>query len=110
VYERCVAAFAANEHGNFDVIVQPNVILIGAISGEKRQVDVLVDRRWSQDQISRIIIDAKEWTRKVDIGDVEKFEGMMKDCRANRGVLVCTQGYTEGALNRAQDAISIKIP
>lgn len=109
VYERCVAAFAANEYGNIDVIVQLNVMLIGALSGEKRQVDVLVDHRWSQDQTSRIIIDAKEWTRKVDIGDIEKFEGMMRDCRANRGILVCTQGYTEGALKRAQDAISIKI-
>ena len=109
VYERCVAAFTAAEHGCSDVIVQPNVMLVGAISGERRQVDVLIDHRWSPEQSSRIIVDAKEWTRKVDIGDVEQFEGMMKDCRASRGVLVCTQGYTEGAVKRSQDAINIKI-
>lgn len=109
VYERCVAAFAAEEHGSFDTIVQPNVMLKGTISGEIRQIDVLIDCRWKQSSTSRIIVDAKEWTGAVDIGDIEKFEGMMRDCRADRGIIVCTNGYTKGALRRAQDAINIKI-
>jgi hypothetical protein len=109
VYERCVAAFASEEHCSFDTIVQPNVMIKGAISGEPRQIDVLIDCRWKQSSTSRIIIDAKEWANAVDIGDIEKFEGMMRDCRAHRGIIVCTKGYTKGAMRRAQDAINIKI-
>ena len=33
----------------------------------------------------------------------------MRDCRAHRGVIVCANGYTNGALRRAQDAITIKL-
>lgn len=87
VYERCVAAFAAEEHAGFDTVVQPNVIIKGAISGQRRQVDVLIDCRWEQASTSRIIVDAKEWTHAVDIGDVEKFEGMMRDCRGVLNIL-----------------------
>lgn len=110
IYERCVAAFASAEHGNLDITVQPNVLLLGAISGTQRQIDVLVDHRWDQrDTTSRIIIDAKNRVRPVDIGDVDAFDGMMKDCRAPRGIIVCTAGCTEAAVRRAQDAITIDL-
>lgn len=110
IYERCVAAFVAEEHGTLDTTVLPNVLLVGAISGIKRQIDVLVDHRWDRrDTAARIIIDAKNRSRPVDVGDVETFEGMMKDCRAPRGLIVCTAGYTDAALRRAQDAIAISL-
>jgi hypothetical protein len=34
---------------------------------------------------------------------------MMKDCGAERGILVCPNGWTSGAQKRAQDAITIKL-
>jgi hypothetical protein len=109
VYERCVAAFTLEQNRDLQVTVQPNVILVGRLSGVKRQIDVLIDSRWADGEDRRIIVDAKERSRKVDVKDIESFEGMMRDCNANRGVIVCSSGYTEGALKRAQDAITITV-
>jgi hypothetical protein len=109
IYERCVAAFVSDQHGSIDTIVQPNVILQGAISGAARQVDVLVDHRWHAGSASRIIVDAKNRSRPLDLGDVEQFEGMMRDCRATRGIIVCTAGWSEAAARRAQQAITITL-
>jgi hypothetical protein len=109
VYERCVAAFTLKEHDDVEVTVQPNVKLIGHLSGTERQIDVLIDSRWNDGINRRIIVDAKEWKRKIDVKDVESFEGMMRDCQANRGVIVTTKGFSEAALRRAQDAITITI-
>ena len=107
--ERCAALFAVEEFGGIDMTVVPNAKIRGSVSGTLRQVDVLVDARWSRDADSRIIIDAKHRKRKLDIKDIESFEGMMKDCNAQRGVLVTPAGWTAGAERRAQDAITIKL-
>lgn len=108
MYERLVAAFEI-EAADMDASVTPNASLIGSISGVRRQIDVLVDARWNADLERRIIFDAKRRNRKVDVKDVESFEGMMRDVRASRGVLVCTNGFTEGALRRAQQFIDVRI-
>lgn len=109
VYQKCVAAFAHERYGSMDVIVQPNVKITGAISGIERQIDVLIDSRFGTDMSKRIIVDAKHRTSKIDINDVEAFEGMIRDCQASRGVLVSTAGYTEGAINRARELIDLNI-
>ena len=57
----------------------------------------------------RIIFDAKRRRRTVDVKEVEAFEGLMRDVRASRGVLVCARGYTKAALRRAQEAIDIRV-
>ena len=108
VYERIVATAEAEEHG-IDLSVTPNARLTGTFSGKSRQIDVLIDARWGDDLSGRIIVDAKLRRRPIDIPTVEAFEGMMKDCGAHRGVIVCANGYTDGALKRAQDAITIKL-
>lgn len=82
---------------------------MGRISQKPRQIDVLLDARWGDDLSRRIIIDAKLYRAKLDIKDVESFEGMMRDCGAERGILVCPNGWSEGAERRAQDAITVKL-
>ncbi len=109
LFERCAAAFAVENFGGLDATVVPNAKLVGVISGRPRQVDVLVDARWSTSAETRILFDAKHRKRKLDITDVEAFEGMMRDCDAQRGVLVTPSGWTSGAELRAQDAIAIKL-
>lgn len=109
IYERCVAAFVSDQHGSIDTVVQPNVILQVAISGSASQIDVLVDHRWKTGAASRIIVDAKNRSRPLDLGDVEQFEGMMRDCRAVRGIIVCTAGWSESAARRAHQAIAITL-
>ena len=89
--------------------ITPNARIIGRKSLKPRQIDVLIDARWSDDLSRRIIIDAKLHKSKLDIKDVESFEGMMSDCEAEHGILVCQSGWSEGAQRRAQDAITIRL-
>ncbi len=90
-----------------DVSVTPNASLIGSISGVKRQIDILVDARWEEGVKRRIIYDAKRRKRKIDVKEVEAFEGMMRDVQASRGVIVCSGGWTQAAENRAAQRIDI---
>lgn len=108
IYERVVGCFEA-ESASMDSAVLVNASLKGSISGVKRQIDVLVDARWEEGAERRIIFDAKLRKRKVDVNDVEVFEGLMRDVKASRGVLVCSNGYTKAARARAERNIDIRI-
>jgi hypothetical protein len=107
-YERPVAAFEV-DGADMETSVTPNASLIGTISGAPRQIDVLVDVRFENDSSRRIVFDAKRRTRKVDVKEVESFEGMMRDVGAYRWILVCTKGYTEAARCRADQLIDVRI-
>ena len=108
LYER-LTAFIASQGVDAGLRVHPNVTLRGHISGIERQIDVLIECRISDYQSKRIIVDAKLHRRPLNIQDVEKFEGMIKDVRADRGILVCPNGFSEVAKRRAQRGISIKL-
>jgi hypothetical protein len=107
-YQRVAACFEVEAAG-IKVSVTPNASLLGNISGVQRQIDILVDARWEEGVERRIIFDAKLRKRKVDVKEVEAFEGMMREVRASRGVLVCSNGYTKAALARAQKIIDMRI-
>jgi hypothetical protein len=108
IYERLVAAIQS-ENASGELTVVPNVRLRGSISGRMRQVDVLIDARLEEDVARRTIVDAKLRSRPINIKDVEAFEGMMRDCRADRGVIACNSGYTAAAKRRAQQTITISL-
>jgi hypothetical protein len=108
VYERMIARLVADQSGT-DFCVTPNARLIGKISGRSRQVDVLIDARHDTDNTRRIIVDAKNRKRKIDVTDVEALLGLMKDVNATHGYLVSPAGYTKAAEKRAQMGVSIRI-
>lgn len=108
IYERVAVCFEIEAAG-MDVSVTPNASLIGTISGVRRQIDILVDARWDEGVVRRIIYDAKRRRRKIDVKDVESFEGMMRDVRASRGVLICSSGWTGAAERRAAENIDIRL-
>lgn len=108
LYERIVASLQV-EAADMESSVTPNAQLVGSISGARRQIDVLIDSRWEGDIERRVIFDAKRRSRKVDVKDVEEFEGLMRDVNAARGVLVCTKGYTKAAKRRSEERIDIQI-
>ena len=107
-YERVVACFEA-EGAGMDSSVTPNATLVGSISGARRQMDVLVDVRWETGTERRIIFDAKRRGRKLTVQDVDAFVGLIADVRAARGVLVCTNGWSEAAKRRADKAIELRL-
>lgn len=108
LYER-LAMFVESQQGDPSLTVTPNVKLTGYLSGIERQIDILIDCRVGSDSSRRVIVDAKLHARPLDVKDVEQFEGMMRDVRADRGILVCPRGFSPGAARRAQKGIGIKL-
>jgi len=92
-----------------DYCVTPNARLTGRISQRSRQIDVLIDARHDTDNSRRIIVEAKNRKRKVDVKQVEEFRGLMEDVAATHGYLVCPNGHTKAAERRAQSAVSIRL-
>lgn len=85
-----------------DAKVENNVRTKGA-SGVVRQIDTLITGKVGSFEV-KIIVDAKNYTKPVDIKDVESISGMAKDVNANLGVIVCPAGFTNGAKQRADTA------
>lgn len=109
-YERLAAASEAeNQWSGIDVSIGMNVRLVGAISGSGRQVDMFIEARWKDGRQRRIIVDAKYYARPLNVKDVEAFEGMMTDCRAQHGILVCFNGWSPGAERRSRDVITLRM-
>ncbi len=108
LYERVVAAIVA-ENTDLELSVTPNACLLGHFSGVERQVDVLIDARWGDDDTARIIVDAKRYSRKLDVKDIEAFLGMMADCRARRGILYAPLGCSLAAERRSRDTVTITV-
>ena len=90
-----------------DLCVTPNARVFGRISGRSRQIDVLIDARHDTNNTRRIVVDAKNRKRKIDVNDVELFRGLMTDVGATHGFLICPTGHTAAAKRRAQSAVSI---
>lgn len=107
-YERYVAYLCSEEFQSDELTVIPNAKITG-LSDTPRQIDVLIDTRFDADRSRRIIVDAKRYSRPIDIKDVETFHGMMIDCSASQGILVCPSGYTKAAKRRAQNYINLRI-
>jgi hypothetical protein len=108
LYERLAAALVA-ETSAIEATVTANARVMGHISGAWRQIDVLLDARWGDDFSRRVIFDTKLYKTKLDVKDIESFRGMVEDCKASRGVLVCPKGCTDAARRRAQDLVEISI-
>lgn len=79
---------------NADVI--HDVKLRGHDSEVDRQIDVLVRQSVGQYEM-KIVIDTKDYKKPVDVKGVEEFHGLVKDVRAQKGVLVCPSGFSKAA-------------
>lgn len=108
-YERFVAELCSEDYQSANTTIIPNAKIKGCLSKTSRQVDVLIDSRFGDDRNRRIIVDAKKYSRPLNVKDVESFYGMMIDCSSKVGVLVCPNGYSAAAKKRAQDFINLKI-
>jgi len=108
LYERLIARMISDQVET-DLCVTPNARIIGKISGRSRQIDVLIDSRYDTDNRRRIIVDAKNRSRKIDVTDVEAFRGLMEDVGATHGYLISPSGHTKAAEMRAQMAVTIRL-
>ncbi|WP_174906272.1 restriction endonuclease [Burkholderia diffusa] len=84
-----------------DAKVEHDVMLVGEVTGERRQVDVLLTQNIGQ-YTMRVAIDCKDYKTPVDVKGVEEFSGLVDDIGVNKGVLVCPAGFTATAKKRAK--------
>src|SRR3546814_2595130 len=83
LYERLIARLMADQLST-EFCVTPNASILGAITGIKRQIDVLIEARHDTDNSRRIIVDAKRRKRKIDVKDVETFRGRSEERRVGK--------------------------
>ena len=73
------------------------------MTGTKRQIDVLIRQQVGQYELV-IVMDCKDWKRPIDVNGVGQFIELVKDVRANKGVMVAATGFSGPAKTRAQKA------
>ncbi|SFB70547.1 Restriction endonuclease [Flexibacter flexilis DSM 6793] len=85
-----------------DAKLEFNSKLFGKYSNGLRQCDVVI-RQIIGDIEYVTLVDAKYYSDKIDVKDVETFISMANDINANYGILVSPKGYSELAYNRAEN-------
>ena len=86
-----------------DAIVKLDDKIIGSDTGIARQIDISVKRSIGNYEIL-VVIDCKDYSRPVNVKDVEAFIGMIQDVHANKGVIVSASGFTKTAKTRGEKA------
>ena len=74
--------------------------IVGRYSKIKRQIDILIEDYIAGIPI-RVAIDAKYFSKRIDVKDVESFISMLEDINVHQGILITNIGYSDGAINRA---------
>lgn len=97
-YEKEVHRYFSNMYPTATITYDAK--LIGRYSKKERQIDVLIE-----DDIAgfpfKLVVDAKLFSKKIDVKAVESFIAMLEDVEANQGLLITQIGYSKAAINRA---------
>jgi Restriction endonuclease len=81
-----------------NIVVEHDALKQGIAT--KHQIDVYWEFRLGG-LIHRVAVQAKQWARPVDKGELLKFKGVLADLPGTLGVMVTAQGYQVGALDVA---------
>jgi len=95
VFQECQRIFRETQ------VIKNTYIIRGRYSNVPRQIDVLVQNYLIDGTFASIMIDAKNYSTKVDVKCVESFIAMLDDVNIPKGILVTNKGFTEAAINRA---------
>lgn len=68
----------------------------------KRQIDVSIKYQFAGVN-HLIIIEVKDYKHKADISVVDKFQKVIEDVNANKGILICSKGFSKTALTKAKN-------
>lgn len=83
-------------------IVTHNDKIYGHDSKKERQIDISI-RQNIGPHTMLIIVQCKDYKDKIDVNDVGELIAVVKDVRANMGVMVSNSGFTDGAINLAKE-------
>jgi hypothetical protein len=87
--------------------LEPNAIIthddhiFDAQAKIKRQIDVSIKYQFAGVN-NLIIIEVKDYKQKADISVVDKFQQVIEDVNANKGILICSKGFSKTALNKSK--------
>jgi hypothetical protein len=74
----------------------------GHDSKKTRQIDISIRQRVGPYPIL-VIIQCRDYKRKLDVNAVGEFAAVVKDVHASMGVMISNSGFTDGALNLAKE-------
>jgi hypothetical protein len=84
-----------------DAVVTLDDTIIGAESKVERQLDVTIRTTVAQYQLL-IVIECKDGARPIDVATMGGFASLLRDVKANKGVMISTSGYTPAAVEMAR--------
>lgn len=99
-YEKLVFENIRESFPNADC--QFNSKVLGKYSKGKRQCDVLITQTIAGETF-KILVDAKYYSKRIDVKSIEDFISMCNDVDVTEGILVTPKGYSELAYNRAEN-------
>jgi hypothetical protein len=75
--------------------------ITGCESKVERKLDVTIRASVAQYKIL-IVVECKDEARPIDVGTMGEFASLLRDVKANKGVMISTSGYTEAAIEMAR--------
>lgn len=75
--------------------------IMGQDSKRLRQIDVSIRHNIAGHDLLTVI-QAKNYTRRADVNTIGAFAAVIKDVRANKGILICKSGFTPAAISLAE--------
>ncbi|WP_242633889.1 restriction endonuclease [Alteromonas sp. KUL17] len=97
-YEKEIHEYFSQMYPNSTITY--NAKIIGRYSKNERQIDVLIEDEVAGFPV-KIVIDAKFFSKNIDVKCVESFISMLDDVDASQGLLITQKGYSKAAINRA---------
>lgn len=79
-----------------------NSKILGKYSKGLRQCDAIVKQKINGKE-QTILIDAKYYSKKIDVKNVEEFISMANDINVDEGILITPHGYSKLAYERAEN-------
>ena len=84
-----------------DAVVTLDDKIVGYESKVERQLDVTIRAIVAQYKVL-IVVECKDEARPLDVGTMGEFASLLRDVKANKGVMISTSGYTPAALEMAR--------
>ena len=82
-------------------IVTPDDKVMGCESQVLRQLDVTIRANVASYSLF-IVIECRDESRPIDVNGIGEFATKLHDVKANKGIMISTSGFTEGAVTMAQ--------
>ncbi len=82
-----------------DTTISFDKTIVGKYSKVDRQIDILIEGEVAGYEI-KIIVDCKNFSKNIDVKQVESFCSMVEDVDVHQGVLITQKGFSKAAINR----------